>query len=51
VIIGVIELGEGPWVHTQLRDVAIHDLTPGLRLIVDFERPAAGEPLPVFRPA
>jgi uncharacterized protein len=51
VIIGVIELDEGPWVHTQLRDVTIHDLTPGLRLIVDFERPAAGEPLPVFRPA
>ena len=51
VIIGVIELDEGPWVHTQLRDVTIHDLTSGLRLIVDFERPAAGEPLPVFRPA
>jgi uncharacterized protein len=51
VIVAVIELDEGPWVHTQLRDVAVGDLTHGLRLSAGFERPEGGEPLPVFRPA
>lgn len=51
IIVAVIELDEGPWVHTQLRDVAIQDLTPGLPLRVGFEQPDGGEPLPVFRPA
>ena len=50
IIVAVIELDEGPWVHTQLRDVAIQNLTPGLPLSVDFQQPDRGEPLPVFRP-
>jgi uncharacterized OB-fold protein len=50
-VLGVVELDEGPWVHTQLR---VHEpvaLEPDMRLAVQFERPEGGEPLPVFGPA
>lgn len=50
-VVGVVELDEGPWVHTQLRDVDPAALTAGMPLAVAFETPEGGEPLPVFRPA
>jgi uncharacterized OB-fold protein len=50
-IIGVVELDEGPWLHTQLFDAATSELKPGLRLVAAFCQPDGGEPLPVFRPA
>lgn len=49
-VLAVVELDEGPWVHTQLRDVDPAALRAGARLSVRFERPAGGEPLPVFHP-
>lgn len=51
-VVGVVELDEGPWVHTQLRGVGEGPaLAAGLRVQVEFERPDGGETLPVFRAA
>jgi len=51
-VVAVVELEEGPWVHTQLRGVGDGaDLAAGLALQVTFEQPDGGEPLPVFLPA
>ena len=50
-VLAVVELDEGPWVHTQLRDVDPVALHAGDRFAVEFEQPEGGEPLPVFRPA
>lgn len=51
LVLGVVELDEGPWVHTQLRVEDPAALEAGMRLAVQFERPEGGEPLPVFGPA
>jgi uncharacterized protein len=49
VLIGIVELVEGPWLALRLLDVP----TPseGLPIRVDFVRPEGSEPLPVGRPA
>ncbi|HEU0102403.1 MAG TPA: OB-fold domain-containing protein [Mycobacteriales bacterium] len=49
-VVGVVELAEGPWVHTQLRGVDETALAAGQPFTVAFEQPEGGEPLPVFYP-
>jgi hypothetical protein len=51
VIVGVVELDEGPWLEVQIVDVdpdAVKIFDP---VVVGFETPEGGEALPVFRPA
>ncbi|HKE74457.1 MAG TPA: OB-fold domain-containing protein [Acidimicrobiales bacterium] len=43
----VVELDEGPWVFGSLA-VPADERVEGLRLVVGFERPGGGEPVPVF---
>jgi uncharacterized protein len=45
----IVELDEGPWVHSQVVTDAPQDVRTGLRVAVDFERPEGGEAIPVFR--
>jgi len=45
--VAIVELDEGPWVHTQLRHIP-ETLHAGDRVVVAFERTAAGEAIPVF---
>lgn len=51
VVVAIIELAEGPWLHARLADVDPAAVTGGQRVIVAFERPDEGEAIPVFRPA
>lgn len=47
-VLGLIELEEGPWVHSRLRGVDPAQLTAGADLSVMFVSPADSERYPVF---
>jgi hypothetical protein len=51
VVVAIVELTEGPWLHAQLVGVDPGAVTGGQRVIVAFEQPGGGEAIPVFRPA
>ena len=50
-LLALVELAEGPWLHTRLDGIA-PGTTPaeGLPLVAAFEHPEEGEPHLVFRP-
>ena len=50
-VLAIVELAEGPWLHTRLEGIAA-GTTPveGMPLVAAFERPDEGEPYLVFRP-
>jgi len=50
-VVAIVELDEGPWLHSQLVDVDPDAVAIGDRLVVGFEHPDGGEAIPVFRPA
>src|SRR6266545_2256231 len=50
-VLALVELGEGPWLHSRLDEVARADLREGLPLQAHFEHPGQGESYLVFRPA
>ncbi|MGW2517501.1 Zn-ribbon domain-containing OB-fold protein [Streptomyces sp. NPDC001617] len=45
----VVELDEGPWLHSQVITTAPQEVRTGIRVTVEFERPEGGEAIPVFR--
>jgi uncharacterized protein len=45
--VALVELDEGPWLEMQVVGIAPEAITAGMRVHVDFERPAGGEALPV----
>jgi uncharacterized OB-fold protein len=49
-VLALVELDEGPWLHTCLDGGDDAGLHPGLRLVAHFEHPDEGESYPVFRP-
>jgi uncharacterized protein len=48
-VLALVELREGPWLHSLLTDVARADLREGLPLRAHFEHPDEGESYLVFR--
>jgi uncharacterized OB-fold protein len=50
-VVAIVELAEGPWLHSQLVDVDPDAVSVGDPLVVRFEQPDGGEAIPVFRPA
>lgn len=48
--VAIIELNEGPWIHTQLSAVP-ESLHAGDRMHVTFDRAEGGEAIPLFQPA
>ncbi|WP_322762172.1 Zn-ribbon domain-containing OB-fold protein [Frankia sp. Cr2] len=48
--VAIVELDEGPWLHSRLAEVDPADVHAGLRVAVTFDRPTDGEAVPVFRP-
>ncbi|WP_141576945.1 Zn-ribbon domain-containing OB-fold protein [Actinomadura sp. WMMA1423] len=51
VFLALVELAEGPWLHTRLDGVTRADLREGLPLRAVFEHPDEGESFVLFRPA
>jgi uncharacterized OB-fold protein len=51
VVVAIVELAEGPWLHAQLTGVDPAAVRGGQPVTVAFERPEGGEAIPVFRPA
>lgn len=51
LIVALVDLEEGPRLITNLRGVALEDVTPGMPVEVDFEDAADDHRVPVFRPA
>jgi uncharacterized OB-fold protein len=49
--IALVELTEGPWLHTRLDGVAPEDLREGLPLRASFVHPAEGESYVLFKGA
>jgi uncharacterized OB-fold protein len=52
-VLALVELDEGPWLHTRLDGVGGPGTAApraGLRVIAHFVHPAEGESYPVFRP-
>jgi uncharacterized OB-fold protein len=49
-VLALVELSEGPWLHSRLAEVARADLREGLPLRAHFEHPDEGEPYLLFRP-
>lgn len=49
-VLGLVELDEGPWLHTVLRVADPGKLRRGTPLHVEFAHPEDGEPVPVFVP-
>jgi uncharacterized OB-fold protein len=49
-VLALVELSEGPWLHSRLTEVARADLREGLPLRAHFEHPDEGESYLVFRP-
>ena len=47
--VAIVEVGEGPWLFTQIVDTDPDDVGVGDRVELTFERPDGGETLPVFR--
>ncbi|MEU8119990.1 OB-fold domain-containing protein [Spirillospora sp. NPDC049024] len=50
VFLALVELAEGPWLHTRLDGVTRADLREGLPLRAVFEHPDEGESFVLFRP-
>ncbi|MBC6460499.1 OB-fold domain-containing protein [Actinomadura sp. HBU206391] len=50
-LLALVELAEGPWLHTRLDRVAAGLLREGLPLVAAFEHPGEGEAYLVFHPA
>jgi uncharacterized OB-fold protein len=50
-VIGIVELAEGPWLHTAIPGVDPAALTAGLAMRVEFLPLGGGEPVPTFVPA
>jgi uncharacterized protein len=48
--LALVELDEGPWLHSRLTEVTRADLREGLPLRAHFEHPDEGESYLVFRP-
>ncbi|URN00552.1 OB-fold domain-containing protein [Actinomadura madurae] len=48
--LALVELAEGPWMHTRLDGVSRDDLREGLPLRAAFEQPDEGESYVLFRP-
>lgn len=48
-VLALVELSEGPWLHSRLMGVARADLREGLPLRAHFEHPDEGESYLVFR--
>ncbi|WP_345020067.1 Zn-ribbon domain-containing OB-fold protein [Actinomadura keratinilytica] len=51
VCLALVELAEGPWLHTRLVGADPAGLREGLPLRAVFEHPAEGESYVLFRPA
>lgn len=51
VVVAIVELDEGPWLHAQLVEVSPGAVSGGLRVTARFERAEGGEAIPVFGPA
>jgi uncharacterized OB-fold protein len=49
-VLALVELDEGPWLHTRLEGASHVASQPGLRVIAHFAHPADGESYPVFGP-
>jgi uncharacterized OB-fold protein len=50
-VLALVELSEGPWLHSRLDAVAPAGLREGLPLRAHFEHPGQGESYLTFRPA
>ena len=50
-VLALVELSEGPWLHSRLIGVTRADPREGLPLRAHFEHPEEGESYLVFRPA
>ncbi|WP_433871303.1 Zn-ribbon domain-containing OB-fold protein [Saccharopolyspora sp. CA-218241] len=48
VVIAIVELDEGPWLHARIVRAAPEDVRSGREVTVEFERPEGGEAIPVF---
>lgn len=48
VVLGLVELDEGPWLHSRLRVADPEHLRSGTPMQVGFHHPEDGEPIPVF---
>jgi uncharacterized OB-fold protein len=49
-VLALVELSEGPWLHSRLAEVDRADLREGLPLRAHFEHPDEGESYLVFHP-
>jgi uncharacterized OB-fold protein len=49
-VLALVELSEGPWLHSRLAGVARAELREGLALRARFEHPDEGESYLLFRP-
>ncbi|MGH3157810.1 MAG: Zn-ribbon domain-containing OB-fold protein [Streptosporangiaceae bacterium] len=49
-VLALVELEEGPWVHTRLV-AGPADAVVGMAVVARFEHPAEGESYPLFRPS
>jgi uncharacterized OB-fold protein len=50
-VIAIVELAEGPWLHTAVPGVDPAALTAGMAMRVEFVALGGGEPVPTFVPA
>jgi uncharacterized protein len=50
-VIAIVELAEGPWLHTALPGVDPVALSAGMAMRVEFLPLGGGEPVPTFVPA
>jgi uncharacterized OB-fold protein len=50
-LLALVELAEGPWLHTRLYGIDAGTLSEGLPLTATFEHSGEGEAYLVFRPA
>jgi uncharacterized OB-fold protein len=50
-VIAIVELAEGPWLHTAVPGVDPAALTAGIPMRVEFLPLGGGEPVPTFVPA
>ncbi|HEY7484781.1 MAG TPA: OB-fold domain-containing protein [Streptosporangiaceae bacterium] len=48
-VLALVELDEGPWLHSRLSEAPIEGLREGLPLRAHFEHPGEGESYLVFR--
>ena len=50
-VLAIVELAEGPWLHTAVPGVDPAALTAGMPMRVEFLALGGGEPVPTFVPA